>query len=32
MWEETPLLLLHHTGTKTGLSHVNPPDDLADAA
>jgi deazaflavin-dependent oxidoreductase (nitroreductase family) len=24
MWEETPLLLLHHTGAKSGLSHVNP--------
>jgi deazaflavin-dependent oxidoreductase (nitroreductase family) len=31
MWEETPLLLLHHTGAKSGVSHVNPvaylPDD-----
>ena len=24
MWEETPLLLLHHTGAKSGLSRVNP--------
>jgi deazaflavin-dependent oxidoreductase (nitroreductase family) len=24
MWEETPLLLLHHTGAKSGMSHVNP--------
>jgi len=31
VWEETPLLLLHHTGAKSGESHVNPiaylPDD-----
>ena len=31
MWEGTPLLLLHHTGAKSGLSRVNPvaylPDD-----
>jgi deazaflavin-dependent oxidoreductase (nitroreductase family) len=31
MWEETPLLLLHHTGAKSDASHVNPvaylPDD-----
>ena len=31
MWEETPLLLLHHTGAMSGLSRVNPvaylPDD-----
>jgi deazaflavin-dependent oxidoreductase (nitroreductase family) len=31
MWEETPLLLLHHTGAKSGASRVNPvaylPDD-----
>ena len=31
MWEETPLLLLHHTGGTTGASRVNPvaylPDD-----
>ena len=31
MWEETPLLLLHHTGAKSGMSRVNPvaylPDD-----
>jgi deazaflavin-dependent oxidoreductase (nitroreductase family) len=31
MWEGTPLLLLHHTGAKSGASHVNPvaylPDD-----
>jgi deazaflavin-dependent oxidoreductase (nitroreductase family) len=31
MWEETPLLLLHHTGAKSGVSRVNPvaylPDD-----
>jgi deazaflavin-dependent oxidoreductase (nitroreductase family) len=30
-WQETPLLLLHHTGTKSGVSRVNPvaylPDD-----
>ncbi len=30
-WEDTPLLLLHHTGAKTGVSRVNPvaylPDD-----
>jgi deazaflavin-dependent oxidoreductase (nitroreductase family) len=30
-WEETPLLLLHHTGAKSGVSRVNPlaylPDD-----
>jgi deazaflavin-dependent oxidoreductase (nitroreductase family) len=24
MWEETPLLLLHHTGAKSGTSRVNP--------
>jgi deazaflavin-dependent oxidoreductase (nitroreductase family) len=24
MWEETPLLLLHHTGATSGLSRVNP--------
>lgn len=24
MWERTPLLLLHHTGAKSGLSRVNP--------
>ena len=24
MWEETPLLLLHHTGAKSGQSRVNP--------
>ncbi|MGH2881762.1 MAG: nitroreductase/quinone reductase family protein, partial [Solirubrobacteraceae bacterium] len=24
VWEETPLLLLHHTGAKSGLSRVNP--------
>ena len=24
MWEETPLLLLHHTGAKSGISRVNP--------
>ena len=24
MWEGTPLLLLHHTGAKSGLSRVNP--------
>lgn len=23
-WEETPLLLLHHTGAKSGLTRVNP--------
>ncbi|MGO9792357.1 MAG: nitroreductase/quinone reductase family protein [Solirubrobacteraceae bacterium] len=23
-WEETPLLLLHHTGAKSGVSRVNP--------
>ena len=31
MWEEIPLLLLHHTGAKSGMSRVNPvaylPDD-----
>ena len=31
MWEGTPLLLLHHTGSKSGVSRVNPvaylPDD-----
>jgi deazaflavin-dependent oxidoreductase (nitroreductase family) len=31
MWEETPLLLLHHTGAMSGLNRVNPvaylPDD-----
>jgi deazaflavin-dependent oxidoreductase (nitroreductase family) len=31
IWEETPLLLLHHTGARSGLSRVNPvaylPDD-----
>jgi deazaflavin-dependent oxidoreductase (nitroreductase family) len=31
MWEETPLLLLHHTGAKSDVSRVNPvaylPDD-----
>lgn len=31
MWEETPLLLLHHTGARSGVSRVNPvaylPDD-----
>jgi deazaflavin-dependent oxidoreductase (nitroreductase family) len=31
MWEETPLLLLHHAGAKSGVSRVNPvaylPDD-----
>ena len=31
MWEETPLLLLHHTGALSGVSRVNPaaylPDD-----
>jgi deazaflavin-dependent oxidoreductase (nitroreductase family) len=31
MWKETPLLLLHHTGAKSGVSRVNPvaylPDD-----
>ncbi len=24
MWEQTPLLLLHHTGAKSGLSRMNP--------
>ena len=24
MWEETPLLLLHHTGARSGVSRVNP--------
>jgi deazaflavin-dependent oxidoreductase (nitroreductase family) len=24
IWEETPLLLLHHTGAKSGMSRVNP--------
>ncbi len=24
MWEETPLLLLHHTGATSGVSRVNP--------
>jgi F420H(2)-dependent quinone reductase len=24
MWEGTPLLLLHHTGAKSGASRVNP--------
>jgi deazaflavin-dependent oxidoreductase (nitroreductase family) len=24
IWEETPLLLLHHTGAKSGLTRVNP--------
>jgi deazaflavin-dependent oxidoreductase (nitroreductase family) len=24
MWEETPLLLLHHTGAMSGMSRVNP--------
>src|SRR5262245_44777524 len=24
MWEGTPLLLLHHTGAKSGVSRVNP--------
>ncbi|MGO9975055.1 MAG: nitroreductase/quinone reductase family protein [Solirubrobacteraceae bacterium] len=31
MWDRTPLLLLHHTGAKSGMSRVNPvaylPDD-----
>jgi deazaflavin-dependent oxidoreductase (nitroreductase family) len=31
IWEETPLLLLYHTGAKSGVGHVNPvaylPDD-----
>lgn len=31
MWEETPLLLLHHTGAMSGVNRVNPvaylPDD-----
>jgi hypothetical protein len=31
MWEETPLLLLHHIGAMSGVSRVNPvaylPDD-----
>jgi deazaflavin-dependent oxidoreductase (nitroreductase family) len=31
MWEQTPLLLLHHTGAQSGVSRVNPvaylPDD-----
>ena len=31
MWEDIPLLLLHHTGAKSGMSRVNPvaylPDD-----
>src|SRR5579859_7517291 len=24
VWEETPLLLLHHTGARSGVSRVNP--------
>ena len=24
VWEETPMLLLHHTGAKSGRSRVNP--------
>ncbi len=31
MWEETPLLLLHHAGAKSGLSRVNPVAYLPDA-
>jgi deazaflavin-dependent oxidoreductase (nitroreductase family) len=30
MWEGTPLLLLHHTGAKSGASRVNPVADLPD--
>ena len=30
MWEGTPLLLLHHTGAKSGVSRVNPVAYLAD--
>jgi deazaflavin-dependent oxidoreductase (nitroreductase family) len=30
MWEGTPLLLLHHTGVKSGASRVNPVGYLAD--
>ena len=30
MWEGTPLLLLHHTGAKSGASRVNPVGYLAD--
>jgi deazaflavin-dependent oxidoreductase (nitroreductase family) len=31
MWEETPLLLLHHTGARSGVSRVNPVAYLPDA-
>src|SRR5881227_3809015 len=31
IWEGTPLLLLHHTGAKSGVSRVNPVGYLADA-
>jgi deazaflavin-dependent oxidoreductase (nitroreductase family) len=30
MWEDTPLLLLHHTGAKSGRARVNPVAYLAD--
>jgi deazaflavin-dependent oxidoreductase (nitroreductase family) len=32
VWEETPLLLLHHTGAKSGASRVNPVAYLPDGA
>ena len=32
IWEGTPLLLLHHTGAKSGASRVNPVGYLADKA
>jgi deazaflavin-dependent oxidoreductase (nitroreductase family) len=31
-WEETPLLLLHHTGAKSGVSRVNPVAHLPDGS
>jgi deazaflavin-dependent oxidoreductase (nitroreductase family) len=31
IWDGTPLLLLHHTGAKSGVSRVNPVGYLADA-
>jgi deazaflavin-dependent oxidoreductase (nitroreductase family) len=32
MWDGTPLLLLHHTGSKSGASRVNPIGYLRDDA
>ena len=32
MWEETPLLLLHHTGANSGVGRVNPVAYLPDAS